>query len=369
MAENGRTAIGAGPLWPASSRRSLLAGIGLAGIGVSLAACGGRGDRAGRPELHFCNRDNYIGENTLGDFTDHSGIAVRTSHFGTNDELFATLSAGNSGYDVIVPSSEFVARMRHDGLLQPLDMEKIPNFANIDAEFQDNSYDEAPQHSVPYTWLVMGIGYRKSRVNGTPDSWKWLFDSDLYTGRIALSAESVDLIRLGACYLGYGPNALTPDIIARVEELLVRQKPHIRAFHQGDGFSMLERDEVDLVLETNGDIARLARRNLDIGFVVPGEGSLLHADTLCIPADAPNPGLAHDFINFLLDAEVGKDILANILFPTPNAAARAMMPASYAEDPVIFPAGAGMDNSQWRRFDGPEEAEALARASAHLRAA
>ena len=350
------------------SRRSLMAAMGVAGIGLTLEACGA-GKEAAADKLNFYTWDTYIGETTLADFEKASGVRVSTSYFATNDELFAKLKAGNPGYDVIVPSNEFVTRMRLADMLLPLDMEKIPNFKNIAPEFRDADYDPAPRHSVPYTWLVIGIGYRKSRVNGTPDSWKWLYDSDLYKGRIALTSESADLIRLGAKYLGRSLNGVDAATVKQVEEMLIRQKPNIKTFHEDNGQDLLLAGDVDLVMETNGDIAQIAIEDPDIAFVVPREGSLLNADTLCIPKGAPRPDLAHRFIDFLLDAEVGRHIIETILYPTPNAAAKALMPESYRTNPIVFPAGTGMEASEWGAFEGPEATRRFEESITRVRAA
>lgn len=351
------------------SRRSLLAAMGVAGIGLTLEACGGASDSSSGERLNFYTWDTYIGRDTLSDFREASGVRVSASYFSTNDELFARLRADNPGYDVIVPSNEFVARMREADMLLPLDMEKIPNFQNIAPEFQTADYDPAPRHCVPYTWLVTGIGYRKSRVNGVPDSWKWLYDSDLYKGRIALLSEAADLIRLGAKYLGKSLNGLTEDDIRRVEAMLIRQKPNIKAFHEDNGQDLLLAGDVDLVMEFNGDIAQIAAEDPDIGFVVPVEGSLLNADTLAIPRGAPRVDLAHQFINYLLDADAGRHIAETILYPTPNAAAKAKMPENYRNDPMIFPTGPGMDGSEWGKFEGAEQQRLFEEAVTRVRAA
>ncbi|WP_448585901.1 ABC transporter substrate-binding protein [Thermaurantiacus sp.] len=348
------------------SRRTLLGAVGGAAAAFSLAACGQ--DEPAR-RLNFYTWDSYIGIRTLDDFRKETGIRVRTSYFATNDELFAKLRAGNPGYDIIVPSNEFVTRMIAADLLMPLDMGQIPNFANIAPEFQRADYDTDPRRSVPYTWLVIGIGYRKSRVERTPDSWKWLFDSDLYAGRIALLSEAADLIRLGARYLGHSINGVDDATVREVAGMLGRQKANVKTFHDDNGQDLLLGGDVDLVLEYNGDIAQAMTEDDDIDFVVPAEGSILNADTLAIPKGAPSPELAHRFINFLLDAEVGRHIAETILYPTPNAAAKALMPESYRSHPVIFPTGPGMERSEWGRFEGPERHRVFEEAITRMRAA
>jgi len=340
------------------NRRSILQGLGVAAVGISfggLTACGdsggGTASTGEEATLNFYNWDTYIGETTLEDFAESSGITVNMSLFATNDELFAKLRAGNAGYDVIVPSNDFVERMIQSDLLEELDHALIPNITNIDPTFIEVPYDMGRKFSMPYTWLALGIGYRKSAMKGPIDSWKPLFDSNEYAGKIALLSEAGDIIRLGAKYLGHSVNDITPDIIAEVEAMMIKQKPFIRTFHEDNGQDLLLSGEVDLVLEYNGDIAQIMTEDDDIDFVIPKEGSQLNSDNLCIPKGAPHPLNAHAFINNLLDAEVGKKITEAILYPTPNAAAKALMPPEYANNPVIFPPADRMAICEYAAFN------------------
>lgn len=346
-------------LGPHTDRRALLKGLGAAAVGISLAgglaACG-KSDKGGAAggaeakELSFYNWDTYIGPTTLDDFKGVSGIETKMDLFATNDELFAKLRAGNPGYDVIVPSNDFVERMVAADMLMPLDKTRIPNFKNVNERFTDAPYDPGRTHSMPYTWLTLGIGYRKSKVDGVPDSWKWLFDSDRYKGRISLLSEAGDLFRLYGKYLGKSVNALTPADVARIEAMMIRQKPFVKAFHEDNGQDLLAAGEVDLVLEYNGDVAQVMVEDDDLAFVLPREGSQLNSDTLAIPKGAPHPGNAHAFINYLLDAEAGKKIAEEILFPTPNDAAKALMPPEYANNPVIYPPGEALGRCEYAKY-------------------
>jgi spermidine/putrescine transport system substrate-binding protein len=132
---------------------------------------------------------------------------------------------------------------------------------------------------------------------------------------------------------------------------------------------MLLSKDVDLVLEYNGDIAQVMAEDPDIGFVVPKEGSLLNSDTLCIPTGAPRPDNAHKFINYLLDAKAGAEISKTILYPTPNAAAKALMPAEYRDNPVIFPPADVMAKCEYGAFEGAEKAQAYEELITKVRAA
>ena len=343
-------------------RRSLLQSLGAAAVGISfagLAGCGkseqsGAAGKIGatgeEPKLNFYNWDTYIGETTLADFKGASGIDVNMTMFASNDELFAKLRAGNAGYDVIVPSNDFVERMAAADMLVPLDHSLIPNMKNIDKSFIDVAYDPGRKWSMPYTWLTLGIGYRKSKVKAKPDSWKVLFDSDEYKGRIAVLSEAGDMFRLYGKYLGKSVNALTPADIQTIAAMMSKQKPFIKAFHEDNGQDLLLKGEVDLVLEYNGDIAQAMAEDDDIDFVLPKEGSQLNSDTLCIPKGAPHPKNAHAFINYLLDAEVDKKITETILYPTPNNAAKALMPEDYRNNPVIFPSADQLAKCEYAKY-------------------
>ena len=343
-----------------ANRRSLLSGLGAVAAGLSfggLEACapkGRIGPNGEEQKLNLYNWDTYTGKTTLSDFQAKTGIKVKMSLFATNDELFAKLKAGNPGFDVIVPSNEYVTRFRLAGLLMPLDLAKIPNRVNLLPAFCDPPFDPGRHWSMPYTWLVLGLGYRKSKIDGVPDSWKWVMDSDRYKGRIGLFAEADDLVELGAKYLGHSVRRIPESVIDQVARMYIRQKPNVKIFHHDEGQDLLLSGEIDIVMEYNGDIAQVMAEDPDLDFVVPREGSILNSDSLCIPKGAPRPDNAHQFINFLLDGRNGAEVYQTIRYPTPNAAALALMPAEYRDNPVIFPPPAVLARCEYAEFEGLE---------------
>jgi spermidine/putrescine transport system substrate-binding protein len=326
-------------------RRSVLLGLGAMVAGVML-----RPDEAESAEeekkLQFYNWDTYIGQSTLSDFAKASGIQVKMDLYADNDELFAKLREGNPGYDVIVPSSDFVARMIKANLVMPLDHALIPNKANLDSMFQKAVFDPGRLYSMPYMWGTIGIGYRKSAVDHVPDSWKWLYDSDKYSRRLALLGDGATVIEMGLKYLGHSLNSTDPKLIEQVAQMVIKQKPHIKTFAKDNGQDLLLAKEVDLAMEWNGDIRQAMAEDDDIGYTVPKEGGLLWQDCLCIPKGAPHPHNAHRFINFLLDAEVGAEIAEFIQYATPNAAAKARTSDAYRSNPAIFPSSEVLNVSE-----------------------
>ncbi|MEQ1714500.1 MAG: extracellular solute-binding protein [Hyphomicrobium sp.] len=355
---------------PRTSRRSFVQGLGAAAVGLTFTgAKSSRALAAEEAKLNFYNWDTYIGETTLEDFKTAAGIDVNMSLFATNDELFAKLRAGNPGFDVIVPGSEFVERLVQAELLMPLDHAKIPNMKNVAPEFiSDAPYDPGRKYSMPYTWLVIGIGYRKSKVKAVPDSWGAIFASDANKGRIAVMSDASELYRHVFKYLGKSANGATPELIKEAEAILMKQKPNIKAFHEDNGQDLLLSGEVDLVMEYNGDIAQIMSEDEDIAFVVPKEGSLKQSDTLCIPKGAPHPENAHKFINFLLDAKVGADIYKAIKYPSTNAAATALMDDAYKNNPAIFPPADLVAKCEYPRYAGQEITKLLDESLTRLRA-
>jgi spermidine/putrescine transport system substrate-binding protein len=353
-----------------TSRRSILKGLGAAAIGISLVGKKSSAWAKEEPKLNFYNWDTYIGETTLPDFTKATGIDVNMSLFATNDELFAKLRAGNPGFDVIVPGSEFVERMIKADMLEPLDHAKIPNIKNVAPAFiNDAPYDPGRKYSLPYTWLVIGIGYRKSKVKEVPDSWKYLFNSDEYKGRTAVMSDASELFRNCFKYLGQSINATSPELIKQAEEMLIKQKPGIKSFHEDNGQDLLASGEVDVVMEYNGDIAQVMTEDDDLNFVVPKEGAMKQSDTLAIPKGAPHPENATEFINFIFDPKVGAEISKTIKYPSPNAAAVALMPDSYKDNPVVFPPAGIMTKCEYPRYLGPDFTRQLDDAMTRLRAA
>ena len=364
------------------SRRAFMAAFGATAAALTLSGCkpaepeatsagklvidGSEGNK-----LAFYNWDTYIGENTLADFKSASGVEVNMTLFANNDELFAKFRAGNPGFDVIMPSNEYVARMIEAKMLAPLDHAKIPNKKNLLPEFQDADFDPGRKYSMPYTWLVLGIGYRKSAMKGgvIPDSWKYLYDSAEYKGRMSLLSESADVFRLGFKYLGKSVNDATPELIKQVEDMLIKQKANIKNFHDDNGQDLLMSKEIDIVLEYNGDIAQKETEDPDLAFVVPKEGSLLNSDCMCVPTGAPNPNNAHAFINFLLDGQNGANITKTILYPTPNAAAKALMDDTYKNNPTIFPPAEVMAKCEYGKYAGSEITQAFEAAMTRVRAA
>jgi spermidine/putrescine transport system substrate-binding protein len=334
------------------SRRSFLSGACTVAAVVPTFARRGFGQSQ---QVNIYNWDTYIGETTLEDFTDETGIAVRYDLYASNDELFAKLRSGNPGYDVIFPTNDYVERMIAADLLLPLEHAKLPNLANIERAFADPPFDPGLRHSAPYFWGTVGLGYRKSEAG--PTALADLFESDEYAGRIAL-LNTVDTILSTLKYLGHSLNTKDPAALDQVVETLISNKLKIKSFAPDTGQDLLIAGEVDICLEYNGDVLQVMEEDDDLAYVVPEEGSQLWEDSMCIPKGGPNPENAHSFINFILDAEVHGAIATYVRYACPNAAALEFIPEEDRNDPALYPSPEVLERCEVPVYKG-EKVESL----------
>lgn len=328
------------------TRRSFVKSAAAFGVGMALAPS--MVWSAEEKQLNVYNWDTYIGENTISEFTNKTGIKVQYDLFANNEELFAKLKEGNPGFDVIFPADYMVETMTAVDMLIPLDHSKIPNIKNIDPDpnFSNPAYSPGMKYAIPYMWGTIGIGYRKSKFKTPPTSWKPLLDSDEFKGKIALLADQRSCIGIALKYLGYKLNSVNPKEIAEARDLLIKQKPNIKSFAEDNGQDLLLSGECDVVMEWNGDIVQIMSEDSDIDYVVPNEGGVVWIDNMCIPKGAPHPENAHAFINYIMDPKVNSDIANFIHFGTPNAAAREYVLPEDLKNPAIYPTSSAIQASE-----------------------
>ena len=207
------------------TRRSFMSGVaGVGGLAAGLSFLPRGAMSAEEKKLSFYNWDTYIGETTLDDFNEATGIEAKMDLYADNDELFAKLKEGNPGYDVIVPTNDMVERMLAAEMLVPINHSKIPNMSNLEPAFQDANFDPGRKHTVPYMWGTIGVGYRKDEVEGVPASWKWLYESDEYSGSIALLGD-------GGTVIGVTESSIS--VIRSTRTVPARNEGGRRTAHQG----------------------------------------------------------------------------------------------------------------------------------------
>ncbi|MFW5681220.1 MAG: polyamine ABC transporter substrate-binding protein, partial [Pseudomonadota bacterium] len=230
---------------------------------------------------------------------------------------------------------------------------RLTHLDNIDPVFMDPPDDPGRQYSVPYLWGTTGIGYRRSAVDGTPDSWAALYTDPANAGRIAL-LNSEDTLYSALKYLGFSLNTTSQAEIDAAVELVVAAKPRIRTFAPDTGQDLLLSQEVDLALEYSGDLQQVMAEDDDLGYIVPNEGALIWEDSMCLVKDAPNPEEAHAFVDFVLDAENAARIAEWVLYATPNKAAKALLPKEILDDPAIYPSDETLAKCEFAKYKGED---------------
>jgi putrescine transport system substrate-binding protein len=305
--------------------------------------------------LNVYNWSDYIAEDTIAKFEEATGIKVNYDVYDSNEVLEAKMLAGSSGYDIVVPTSDFLRRQISAGVYMPLDRAKLPNLANMDADLMKNAsaYDEGNTHSVIYMWGTTGIGYNVEKVrerlgeNAPTNSWALVFDPEnaakLADCGITLLDAPTEILPAAMNYLGLDPRSTAREDFEKGAELLMKVRPHVRYFHSSQYINDLANGDVCVSVGWSGDVfqaqarAEEAENGVEIAYVIPDEGALQWFDLLAIPKDAPNPDLAHEFINFIMDAQITADITNYVWYANGNAASMPMVEEEIKANPGIFP--------------------------------
>ncbi|MEO8396121.1 MAG: spermidine/putrescine ABC transporter substrate-binding protein, partial [Chloroflexota bacterium] len=242
------------------------------------------------------------------------------------------------GYDIAVPTDHAVAEMISRGMVQPIDMANIPNFANVTESLQDPSYDPGNQYSVPYLWGTIGVGYNTERIMDPITSWDQVFN---YDGPVAWLDDPRAMMGVALQILGYNANSTDPAQIQEARDFLINNGSNVVSIAADDGQAQLERGDVDIAIEYMGDIFQLgvSCECETYAFALPSEGSNLWVDNLVVLADAPNKPLAEAFIDYILDPHVGADIANYTAYASPNQAAISMglIDPDYLDSSIIYP--------------------------------
>ncbi len=227
--------------------------------------------------VHIYNWSDYIAEDTIAKFEAETGYKVVYDVYNSNEVLEAKLLAGNSGYDVVVPTSQFLQRQIAAGVYQPLDKAKLPNLANMDPELMKAAanYDPDNAHSVIYMWGTTGIGYNTAKVkerlgdDAPVDSWQLLFDP-AYAAKLAdcgitLLNSATDVLPSALAYLGLDPTSKDAGDLEKAAALIEGVRPYIRYFHSSQYINDLANGEVCVSLGFSGDVFIAAARAEEAG--------------------------------------------------------------------------------------------------------
>jgi spermidine/putrescine-binding protein len=301
------------------------------------------------PELNVYNWSDYIAPETIPAFEREFGVRVTYDTFESSEEMVAKLQAGARGYDIVVPPTYGVTTLLASRLLAPLSLRYLPNRVNLAPVFRGLAHDPENRYTVPWQWGVTGIAWRTDLIGTKPDSWA-VFLEPRYRGKLTMLDDLRDVIGAFLRLRGHSINSVDPAELEAARQDAVIAKGNLKAYLSAPVKAQLIAGDVWLAQLWNGDAAQAAREQPALAWVLPKEGSTLWIDSLVVPAAAPHPRAAHEFINFVLRPEIGAAISTATGYGTPNQAAMPLI-----EKPVPYPSP-----NELARLEIPEE---LGRAS------
>lgn len=324
-------------------------------------------------ELHIYNFRAWTNLEVIDKFEQTYDVTVTLHEYETNAELLATLRAGNSGYDIVVPNSWAVQLLIEEGLLALTRPNGMENFKNVDQRWVDVFWDPGRDYSVPYHWGTMGLAVDTAAYGDEIDSLRLIFDPPPeLEGRISVVPEGVDVIDAALRYLGKPHCSSGPEDLKTLTNLLQDAKRHW-LWITYDIYAEMGSGDAILAFVWNPIAGFVREQKPALNYVYPREGVFGWMDNVVVPKDAPNLENAKLFQNFLMDPEIAamnsvSNMAANAILGSDK-----FMPPGFADAPEIkLPAGVepeflptcpkeARDNYDaiWAEVVGPARAEKL----------
>ncbi|WP_244943741.1 polyamine ABC transporter substrate-binding protein [Vibrio algivorus] len=312
--------------------------------------------------LHVYNWSSYIAPNTISDFEKQTGIKVVYDVFDSNEVLEAKLLAGRSGYDVVVPSNNFLAKQIRAGVFQKLDRSQLPNWKNLNPELLNalSPSDPGNLYAMPYLWGTIGFAYNADKVQKVlgedmpTDSWDLVFNPQymekLKTCGVSFLDSPTEMLPAALNYLGLGTDTQKPEDIKQAEALFLSIRENISYFHSSKYISDLANGDICVAVGYSNDLfiardrANEANNGNKIEYVIPKEGAGSYFDMMAIPADAKNVQAAHVFLNYLMTPEVIANITNEVSAANGNQAATPFVNQDISNNAGIYPDEATLKN-------------------------
>ncbi len=284
----------------------------------------------------------YLGENVISDFEKQYGVRVIVENFDSNEMMYTKLMAGDR-YDVIIPSDYMIERLMNEDFLQPLDKSMIPNMENMSDAVLGMSYDPDNTYSIPYFWGSVGLVYNHENVDPAvieSEGWEVLRNTD-YAGHIYIYDSERDSFMMAFKALDYSMNTEDPNEINDAYEWLLQMNNTMSPVYVTDEvIDGMMNGYKDIAVVYSGDAAVVLDENEDMSFYMPSQGTNIWCDAMVIPANAENPKLAHEFINYMLTYEAAFDNTETVGYTSPNAEVFEEMTSSedlYADNAAYLP--------------------------------
>lgn len=297
--------------------------------------------------------DGYMPQSVLNDFEAQSGIHVNITEYDSNETLYAKLKANpHSDYDVIVPSSYYISRMRQQGMLRALDKKQLKNIKNLNPLLLNKAYDPHNKYSLPFLWgttaIVMDKKYWNRRhIQSWADLWHSRFKNQLLMYNDVREVFAVALLTLG-----YSINDTNPLHIKQAYLKLRQLLPNVRLFNTGAANSIYADGDITVGMAENGDVMVARQYQPSLVYVYPNEGYAIWVDSVAIPRFAPHYNDAMRFLNFIMRPTIAKRISLTENFSTPNSAALKLFPVSFRQNNIFNPDVKLLKKGQFERDVG-----------------
>jgi len=345
------------------SRRAFVKTMAFASAAGFVAACGsskGSGapsatnlKKAEPKVLNFYNWTDYIAASTIPNFQKETGIKVTYDNYSSNDELFAKMSSGSTGYDIIVPTDATLVKMKHANLVEPLDLSLIPNVVNLDERFRTAAYDPGNKYSIPWQWGTTGIGFDKTKVGGAVTDWD-AFNLPAIKGKSSYLDEARDAFAMALFALKKDPNTINTSDLDEAKNYLIDLKKKIKSI-TSDYQDPLKSGELLLCQAYSGDVFQIQADKPNIEYIIPTSGAFSWVDSMAVPKGAPHPGNAEKFMNYILEPKVGAALTNYVSYGSPNKAAIPFIQKDILDNPLIFPSQAALAKLPFQKDIGEDE--------------
>ena len=311
--------------------------------------------------LNIYNWSDYIADDTIKNFEKETGIKVRYDNFDSNEILHAKLVAGRTGYDIVVPSSYWAKIQLDGGLLRKLDKAQLPNLKNVDPAISDilGKMDPGNNYLVDWLWGYTTVGINVDKVKAAlgsmpmpADAWDLVFKPEYISKMkgcgVSFLDAPTDIIPAALHYLGKPAFSRSQADYQGVPALLKSVRPYVTLFSSSGYINDMANGAICLAIGWSGDINIARQRAIEgktgqkIEVLVPKSGGILFFDTMAIPSDAPHPGNAMKWINYILRPEADASLTNKVFYANPNKESKKFVTPAIANDPTVFPSPAVM---------------------------
>ncbi len=306
-------------------------------------------------ELYVYNWYDFIAEDTVPNFEKGNGVKVTYDVYDSNEILEAKLLSGRSGYDLVFPSHDFLAKQIRAKVYEPLDKSKLKNYGNLNPVVMSMLAEIDPNNTygIPYLSQTTGLAINHAKVeavlgkNAPVDSWALVFEPEnmakLEKCGVAFVDAPTEVFATALKYMGKNPNSKDAKDYQAASKMLAKVMPHVRYFSPSRALTDLANGDICVAMTWTGDAmiaterAEEAGNGVEVEYIIPKEGAGVSIDMMAIPADARNKENAYKFIDYLLEPQVSADVTNYAYYQSPNKAAVPLVDSELRNNPNVFP--------------------------------